>query len=42
MIDCLGGVKVKFFESFRKLLYIGFIAVNKHRQTISILVEIMW
>ena len=42
MEECLGGVKGKFFESFRKLLYIGFVAVNKHTQTFSILVEMMW
>jgi len=42
MVDCLGGVKGKYFESFRKLLHKGFIAVNKHRQKISILVEMMW
>ena len=42
MLDCLGGVKGKYFDSFRKLLHKGFIAVNKHRQKISILVEMMW
>ena len=42
MVDCLGGVKGKYFDSFRKLLHKGFIAVNKHRQKISILVEMMW
>ena len=42
MVDCLGGVKGKYFENFRKLLHKGFIAVNKHRQKISILVEMMW
>ena len=42
MVDCLGGVNGKYFESFRKLLHKGFMAVNKHRQKISILVEMMW
>ena len=42
MVDCLGGVNGKHFESFRKLLHKGFMAVNKHRQKISILVEMMW
>ena len=42
MVDCLGGVDGKYFESFRKLLHKGFMAVNKHRQKISILVEMMW
>jgi len=42
MLDCLGGVNGKYFENFRKLLHKGFIAVNKHRQKISILVEMMW
>ena len=42
MVDCLGGVKGKFFESFRKLLYVRFVAVNKPTQTISILVDMMW
>ena len=42
MVDCLGGVKGKYFDSFRKLLHKGFIAVNKHREKISILVEMMW
>ena len=42
MVDCLGGVKGKYFESFRKLLHKGFVAVNKHREKISILVEMMW
>ena len=42
MVDCLGGVKGKYFESFRKLLHKGFVAVNKHRLKISILVEMMW
>jgi len=42
MLDCLGGVNGKYFENFRKLLHKGFIAVNKNRQKISILVEMMW
>ena len=42
MLGCLGGVNGKYFENFRKLLHKGFIAVNKHRQKISILVEMMW
>ena len=42
MVDCLGGVKGKYFDSFRKLLHKGFMAVNKHREKISILVEMMW
>ena len=42
MVDCLGGVKGKYFENFRKLLHKGFMAVNKHREKISILVEMMW
>ncbi len=42
MVDCLGGVKGHYFEEFRKLLRKGFLAVNKHRQKIIILVEMMW
>ena len=42
MVDCLGGVKGKYFDNFRKLLHKGFLAVNKHRSKISILVEMMW
>ena len=42
MVDCLGGVKGKYFDNFRKLLHKGFMAVNKHREKISILVEMMW
>ena len=42
MVDCLGGVKGKYFSKFVKLLHNGFIAVNKHREKITILVEMMW
>ena len=42
MVDCLGGVKGKYFDNFRKLLHKGFLAVHKHRLKISILVEMMW
>ena len=42
MVNCLGGVNSKNFENFRKLLHKGYIAINKHRQKISILVEMMW
>ena len=42
MVDCLGGIKGKYFEEFRKLLKKGFLAVNKHRHKIVILVEMMW
>ncbi len=42
MVDCMGGIKGKYFESFRKLLKKGFAAVNKHREKIIILVEMMW
>ena len=42
MVDCLGGVEGKYFEDFRKLLKKGFLAVNKHRHKIIILVEMMW
>ena len=42
MVDCLGGVNGKYFEEFRKLLKKGFLAVNKHRHKIIILVEMMW
>ena len=42
MVDCLGGVQGKYFEQFRKLLHKGYMAVNKHREKISILVEMMW
>ena len=42
MVDCLGGVKGKYFSRFVKLLHNGFIAVNKHREKITILVEMMW
>ena len=42
MVDCLGGIEGKYFEEFRKLLKKGFLAVNKHRHKIIILVEMMW
>ena len=42
MVDCLGGPNGKYFEDFRKLLKKGFLAVNKHRHKIIILVEMMW
>ena len=42
MVDCLGGVDGKYFGEFRKLLKKGFLAVNKHRAKIIILVEMMW
>ena len=42
MVDCLGGVHSKFFEEFKKLLRKGFTAINKHRDKIIILVEMMW
>jgi phosphatidylinositol 4-kinase len=42
MVECLGGVNGKYFEEFKKLLRKGFIAVNKHRHKIIILVEMMW
>ena len=42
MVDCLGGVKGKYFEEFKKLLRKGFTAINKHRHKIIILVEMMW
>ena len=42
MVDCLGGVESKYFKEFRKLLINGYIAVNKHRSKIIILVEMMW
>ena len=42
MVDCLGGVKSKYFEEFKKLLRKGFTAINKHRDKIIILVEMMW
>ena len=42
MVDCLGGIDGKYFEDFRKLLKKGFLAVNKHRHKIIILVEMMW
>ena len=42
MVDCLGGVEGKYFQEFRKLLKKGFLAVNKHRHKIIILVEMMW
>ena len=42
MVDCLGGVHSKFFEDFKKLLRKGFTAINKHRDKIIILVEMMW
>ena len=41
-VDCLGGPNGKYFEDFRKLLKKGFLAVNKHRHKIIILVEMMW
>ena len=42
MLDCLGGINGKYFEEFRKLLKKGFLAINKHRHKIIILVEMMW
>ena len=42
MLDCLGGIKGKYFMEFRKLLKKGFLAVHKHRHKIIILVEMMW
>ena len=42
MVDCLGGVNGKYFEDFKKLFKKGFVAVNKHRHKIIILVEMMW
>ena len=42
MVDCLGGIKGKYFMEFRKLLKKGFLAVHKHRAKIIILVEMMW
>ena len=42
MVDCLGGTEGEYFDQFRKLLKKGFLAVYKHRQKISILVEMMW
>ena len=42
MIDCLGGYNSKYYEEFKKLLKKGFIAINKHRHKIIILVEMMW
>ena len=42
MVDCLGGIKGKYFMEFRKLLKKGFSAVHKHRHKIIILVEMMW
>ena len=42
MVDCLGGVNSKYFEEFKKLLRAGYKAINKHRDKIIILVEMMW
>ena len=42
MVECLGGNNGKYFSEFKKLLHNGFIAVNKHRLKISILVEMMY
>ena len=42
MVDCLGGIKGKYFMEFRKLLKKGFLALHKHRKKIIILVEMMW
>ena len=42
MVECLGGVKGKYFMEFRKLLKKGFLAIHKHREKIIILVEMMW
>ena len=42
MVDCLGGIKGKYFMEFRKLLKKGFLAIHKHRHKIIILVEMMW
>ena len=36
------SVESKYFKEFRKLLRNGYIAVNKHRSKIIILVEMMW
>ena len=42
MVQNLGGDKGQYFEQFRKLLKKGFLAINKHREKIIILVEMMW
>ena len=42
MVECLGGIKGKYFMEFRKLLKKGFLAIYKHRAKIIILVEMMW
>ena len=42
MVDCMGGVKGKYFEEFKKLFRKGFAAINRHRNKIIILVEMMW
>ena len=42
MVECLGGIKGKYFMEFRKLLKKGFLAIHKHRAKIVILVEMMW
>ena len=42
MVECLGGIKGKYFMEFRKLLKKGFLAIHKHRAKIIILVEMMW
>ena len=42
MVDCMGGINGKYFEEFKKLLRKGFTAINKHRDKIIILVEMMW
>ena len=41
-IDVMGGYNSKYFDEFKKLMRKGFTAVNKHRDKISILVEMMW
>jgi phosphatidylinositol 4-kinase len=38
----MGGYNSKYYDEYKKLMRKGFTAVNKHRDKIIILVEMMW
>ena len=42
LVDVMGGTNTKMFNSFRKLLWKGFIALVEHYEKILILVEMMY
>ena len=42
VIEVIGGVKSKYFQYFRKLMWKGILAISKHYEKIMILVEMMY